>query len=213
MTDPAVKLEVRHIRLADSATLQPAKADEGDEGVFVALAEPPPVRTVLTVVDGETRRALEVTRVVEIGDRDERGERGFYARWVEGEAIERATKVGTEHLEDGTPQVQPVSQDNSAAINLSDSMAMPAPVVLHGDEDDSGDEEREDADGSAEEVPAQADDAASEEGADASAEAASTPEAEATPETEAAATPDESGEQKRGKRSRGGRRKRGKRGK
>lgn len=147
MTESAI-LEVRHVRLADEATLSPAPLAEGEDGVFVALAEPPPVRTVLSVVQGDQRRALEVARVVEVATRDEHGTRGFYGRWVEGDALERAAKVGTEHLEDGTPVVQPVSRDDNAPIVASDApvMAVPAPVMSVDDTGVISVDDREDAD-------------------------------------------------------------------
>ncbi|MEM7159383.1 MAG: hypothetical protein AAF799_41480 [Myxococcota bacterium] len=147
MTESAI-LEVRHVRLADEATLSPAPLAEGEEGVFVALAEPPPVRTVLSVVSGDQRRALEVAQVVEVTSRDEHGTRGFYGRWVGEEALERAAKVGTEHLEDGTPVVQPVSRDDNAVIVASDApvMAVPAPVMNVDDTGVISVGDREDAD-------------------------------------------------------------------
>jgi len=163
MTDAAA-LELRHVRLAEPVTLRPASlgpTPEGgvEEGVFVALDDSPPVRTVLAVVEGERRRALEVAWVVEVAERegDELGGppvRGFYGRWVGDEALERAAKVGTEHLEDGMPVVQPVVYDNSVMLDVSDTnMAMPAPViVLDGsdeddDEDDDGSEDGTDREG------------------------------------------------------------------
>jgi hypothetical protein len=148
MTDAAA-LELRHVRLAEPVTLRPASLgptpDGGvEEGVFVALDDSPPVRTVLAVVEGGRRRALEVAWVVEVTERDE--VKGFYGRWVADEALERAAKVGTEHLEDGTPVVQPVVHDNSAGLDMSDAaMAMPAPVVLLDGSDD--DDDGEDGDG------------------------------------------------------------------
>jgi hypothetical protein len=157
MTETAVILELRHVRLAEQAMLRPASlypasSDDaaGEEGVFVALDDPPPVRTVLAVVEGERRRALEVAWVVEVAEHDD-APRGFYGRWVGDEALERAVRVGTEHLEDGTPVVQPVVLDHSSFINVSDApvMAMPAPVMIVDDESgvvDDDDEDREEAD-------------------------------------------------------------------
>ncbi len=147
MTDPSADLEVRHVRLAERAVLQPTPLESGEEGVFVAHDEPPPVRTILTVVQDDRRRALEVVRVVEVTHGDEPHPRGLVGRWIDDEALVRAAKVGTEHLDDGTPVVQPVYPDNSRALPLSDahamSMPMPAPVVMI----DGDDEAREDADG------------------------------------------------------------------
>lgn len=144
MTDAAAILEVRHVRLAEQATLRPASLGDGEEGVFVALDDPPPVRTVLAVVEGDRRRALEVAWVVEVAERDEM--RGFYGRWLADEALGRAVKVGTEHLEDGTPVVQPVVYDHSSMIDVSDApvMAMPAPVMIVDDDTGAGDEDEDD---------------------------------------------------------------------
>lgn len=138
MTDSAAILELRHSRVAEHVTLSTAALSDDQEGVFVAIDEPPPVRTVLTVVQGDERRALQVVSVVEVAERDERGTHGFYGRWVDEDALERASKVGTEHLEDGTPVVQPVIRDNSVVMDVSDApaMAMPAPVLIL--EDDTG---------------------------------------------------------------------------
>lgn len=160
MTDAAA-LELRHVRLAEPVTLRPASlgpAPDGgvEEGVFVALDDSPPVRTVLAVVEGERRRALEVVWVVEVAERDDAKAalgaasddggapvvRGFYGRWVADEALERAARVGTEHLEDGTPVVQPVVYDNSVMLDVSDTnMAMPAPVIILDGSDDEDDED------------------------------------------------------------------------
>lgn len=183
MTESTAILEVRHVHVAEQVTLTPASLSDDQEGVFVALDDPPPVRTVMAVVEGDQRRALEVAWVVEVTERDERGTRGFYGRWVDDEALARAAKVGTEHLEDGTPVVQPVVSDDSVALDVSDApvMAMPAPVMVVDDDTgvlDVSDEGSEDADAVAasegetagdESVDAAADDAASE---DESAEAA-----------------------------------------
>ena len=159
MTDSAAILELRHSVLADAATVSPTPLSEEEEGVFVAIDDPPPVRTVLTVVQGQERRPLEVTSVVEVADRDERGTRGFYGRWVDADKLENAAKVGTEHLEDGTPVVQPVVPDHSVSMDVSDAPAlgMAAPVMII--EDDTGvvdvsDGDSEDADGEASEASA-----------------------------------------------------------
>ncbi len=146
MTEAAAILELRHVRLADHATMRPAAlgATEGVEGVFVAIDDPPPVRTVLAVVEGERRRALEVVWVVEVAEHGET--RGFYGRWVDDEVLERAANVGTEALEDGMPVVQPVVSENSAGIDVSDGMAMPAPVMIMDDDTGVIDEGEAEAD-------------------------------------------------------------------
>ncbi|MCH9680284.1 MAG: hypothetical protein K0V04_02530 [Deltaproteobacteria bacterium] len=144
MTDTSAILEVRHVHLAEQATIEPATLPSGEDGVFVALDEPPPVRTVLTVVNGDERRPLAVVAVVEVTHGDQPQRRGLYGQWVDDQALASANRVGTEHLEDGMPVVQPVMPDNSRALPLSDvpTMAMPAPVVMLDGDDDS----REDAD-------------------------------------------------------------------
>ena len=149
MTEAAA-LELRHVRLAEPVTLRPAPLEgSGEEGVFVALEDSPPVRTVLAVVEGGRRRALEVVWVVEVAGGDE--VKGFYGRWVADEALERAARVGTEHLEDGTPVVQPVVHDNSAVLDVSDtSMAMPAPVIVLDDDTGGVDTDEEDGEREAE---------------------------------------------------------------
>ncbi len=137
MTESVVSLELRHFVLAERAPLRPASVGEGEQGVFIALDEPPPVRTVLTVVDGDERRPLSVVRVVEVPDQDgENNTRGLVGRWIDAQALEAAQKVGAEHLEDGTPVVQPVIRDHSVAMDVSDApaMAMPAPVVVVDDD-------------------------------------------------------------------------------
>ena len=69
MTDSAAILELRHCRVAEQATLQPVTPSEGEAGVFIAVDDPPPVRTVLAVIEGSQRRALEVASVVEVAER------------------------------------------------------------------------------------------------------------------------------------------------
>jgi hypothetical protein len=62
------------------------------------LAKPPPVRSVLTVhsQDGELR-GFEVSCVVEKSQADERS--GCFGRWASDAQLERASTVGSEHLE------------------------------------------------------------------------------------------------------------------
>jgi hypothetical protein len=178
------------------------------------MDEPLPVRTVLAVIEGGTRRALEVTRVVEVAERDERGRRGIYGRWVGDDALARAMKVGTEHLEDGTPQVQPVSPDDSGSAALSDgtSMAMPAPVMISVDDTGVIDvNDREDADEGSDDAEESSE--ASEESSEASEESSEATEesGDATEESGERASTEESADQGDGRKSRGGRRKRGRR--
>jgi len=211
MTDPTASLEVRHVHLAEQVTLSPASLgegsgegpDEANEGVFVAFAEPPPVRTILTVVEGDSRRMLEVIRVVEVAERDERKVRGFYARFAEGQALEHASRVGTEHLEDGTPQVQPVIPDHSAALPISDAppMAVPAPVMITDDDTgviDVGDREYADELRTDREVPPEA----NEEPVAVVAEPASEQSSESAEQERPSGRKSRSGRKKRGRKKR-----------
>lgn len=136
-----VRLSYRRVPLAEP----PAVKTDAD-GVFVALSAPPPVRTVLRLehADG-TVQAIQVTRVVEVEGEGDRGQRGFYARHLEGDALAVSDRVGSEHL--SAPQspdrVGPGNDDQGTdEHDPSDAghvaMAMPAPVVV--DEDDEDDD-------------------------------------------------------------------------
>lgn len=124
-----VRVDLRHVRLAQSAALS-----EADGGVFVALDDPPPVRSVVVIHGDDGSHPLEVTRVVEVPESDPRGARGVYGRFVDDEALQRTDRVGTEHLADGASAGSPAIDDEGEAPDVS-SMAMPAPVV---DPDPSG---------------------------------------------------------------------------
>jgi hypothetical protein len=121
-----VRIKLRNVVLAEGAELT-----EQRDLVFVELADPPPVRTLLAVEDGSDEpAALEVARVVEVPDA-ERTRRGFYGRFVESSALERFARVGTEHLaagymegEEPEPASAPAADDESTV-----QMAVPAPVV------------------------------------------------------------------------------------
>ena len=130
------RVEYRNLSVAESAEVSEASADDGG-GVFVALDEPLPVRSVVRLVpsDGDAREVV-VTRVVEVGG--EGSARGLYARDASDEDRERAAKVGTEHLEGRASD----ADEGSAASDGSDgagnmSMAMPAPVVVDTEEDEA----------------------------------------------------------------------------
>jgi hypothetical protein len=158
MSDSAqrtVRVELRHVVLAEAAAL----TEQSGGRVFVALDEPPPVRSVLALVDasdGSTRRAIEVVRVVEVADGD--GSRGVHGRVVDADALARFAAVGTERLPGGTRE--PASTEPTPDPEKSDAdangsqLAMPAPVmVVENDsepidvsEGDGGDA-HEDADG------------------------------------------------------------------
>lgn len=136
-----VRLLYRDVPLAEPPAVQAAA-----DGVFVALSTPPPVRTVLRLVQGDgSVRAIEVTRVVEVDGSDDRGERGFYARFVEGDVLAASDRVGSEHLSapDSGPMAGEVDPESTDEADPSDAghvaMAMPAPVVVDDDDEDGAD--------------------------------------------------------------------------
>jgi hypothetical protein len=118
----SARLLLRHVTVSEA--VDPSQFGGGS--VFVASDDPPPVRTVLRLVDGDADpRAVEVTKVIEVPESNE-GVRGFYVQEVDAEKLELHGKVGTEHLESGeTPALQEASGMQFGA---------PAPVM---DPDDS----------------------------------------------------------------------------
>jgi len=152
----SVRVELRHVVLAEAAALTELKGGR----VFVALDEPPPVRSVLALVDGSTRNAIEVTRVVEVADAG--GVRGVHGRVVDADALARFAAVGTERLPGGTREpasTQPSLESEKSDAGASGSqLAMPAPVMVveadsepidvsDGDGGDASDEPDGDGDG------------------------------------------------------------------
>lgn len=134
---------VRHVTLVDGADL---KVHE-DRTVFVALDDPPPIRTVVQLWRGDEARAVVVQRVIETPAPDSDEARGFFGVPASEEAIAGATKVGTEHLEspsgdDPDGSGGQAGSDTSPDGNIN--MAMPAPVLVH-DQRDEGDEGSEDS--------------------------------------------------------------------
>lgn len=110
-----VRVEIRSHQLAAAAQIA-----EAEGGVFVPLAEPPPVRTVLRLTEeGKELQALEVTRVIEVEGSEGRTP-GVIGRYVGLDELARSEQVGTEQLEGG---VATVGEDGAA------TMAVPAPVV------------------------------------------------------------------------------------
>ena len=65
MSETAVRVELRQANLSDSAQL---REDEGT--AFLALDQPPPVRSLLRLTIGEEQKAFEVGRVVEVREHD-----------------------------------------------------------------------------------------------------------------------------------------------
>jgi hypothetical protein len=127
MSDAAsrVRVDIRHVQLAEAASCEPAS-----NGLFVAMDDPPPVRSILAVSDGDgAPRAFEVTAVVEVAP--EGGVRGFHGRFIESDALARFERVGTEHLSDGEPEGDATDGEHADAddAGLGTQMAMPAPVV------------------------------------------------------------------------------------
>lgn len=141
MPDTA-RVEFRHVTLAEAAAVRTGNG--ADDAVFIALDEPPPVRTVLRLVTDDAARDVVVTRVVEVPEADL--VRGCFARDADEAERTRGGEVGTEHL-----QVDPADEEGSAVLGGSDldadgnlSMAMPAPVLVDADDDDdNGDGEAE----------------------------------------------------------------------
>jgi hypothetical protein len=112
-----VRVDIRHHTLHSAAPLQESKDGE----VFIALDDPPPVRTILAIHDGnEGPHALEVTRVVETDTETSR--RGAYGRFRDADLLRGLEAVGTEHLAAGE---QPTPSDDGDHTGY----AMPAPVV------------------------------------------------------------------------------------
>ncbi len=112
-----VRVDIRHHTLATAAPLEAS----ADGEVFVALDDPPPVRTILAIHDGdEGPHALEVTRVVETDADGAR--RGAYGRFRDADLLRGLDVVGTEHLDAGPA----VASEDTAHTGY---LAVPAPVV------------------------------------------------------------------------------------
>jgi hypothetical protein len=137
-----VSVHYRHIELQPAATLRDADGGE----LFLELAEPPPVRTVLELREGATSKAFEVVAVVEV---EAPGTpRGCRVREIDGAAL-RDRKVGSERLADASagaatggaapPPTRVESSDDGE--NWSDDygahMAVPAPVIDPDGSDES----------------------------------------------------------------------------
>jgi hypothetical protein len=117
-----VRVDLRSISLSPSAQL----AELPDGSFFVALDEPPPVRTVLSVreEDGEAR-AFEVSHVLEIGEAGPTGARGCQGRFVEAERLEQQHGVGSEHLTPGEPHSSPDAAESDDALSAETKSAPP----------------------------------------------------------------------------------------
>jgi hypothetical protein len=137
MSDTArkVRIDIRGVQLAEAAP-----CEDTDSGVFVTLDDPPPVRSILAVFDGdESPRAFEVTAVVEVPP--EGGERGVLGRFLESDALARYERVGTEHLSEGEPESEQREDGDEDEAGDEDGsgiqMAMPAPVMVDSDESEA----------------------------------------------------------------------------
>lgn len=146
----------RHVTLADGCEL----TVHPDRSVFIAMDEPPPIRTVVQLWRGDEARAVIVDRVIEVPDAEAGTERGFFGIPADEDAIAGATKVGTEHLEgpsgdesDGNDASARSDGNGEANIN----MAMPAPVVVHDDGEEADDAPDGDGSDDAPAVQAQTD--------------------------------------------------------
>jgi hypothetical protein len=140
-----VSVHYRHVELQSGAKLQ--ETDDG--GLFLELAEPPPVRTVLELRDlsGDSRgRAYEITAVVEVESAGVT--RGCRLRRIDDAALQ-SRPVGSERLADasggpssptGAMPAAKSSRSEDGEERWSDEygahMAVPAPVV----DPDGGDE-------------------------------------------------------------------------
>jgi len=117
-----VRVDLRSISLSASAQL----AELPDGSFFIALDEPPPVRTVLSVreEDGEAR-AFEVGHVIEIGEASPTGATGCQGRFVAAERLERQRGVGSEHHVPGEPHHRPDDDGSDDEVGAETRTAPP----------------------------------------------------------------------------------------
>ncbi len=119
MSSPrTARIDIRSHRLAEAAEIQDTEA-----GRFFVLPEPPPVRSILAVREGDELEAFEVTRVVEVESQGQA--RGAFARIIDMSELDKSiAEVGTEHL-------SALAENDLDTQGGSDQpqMAVPAPVV------------------------------------------------------------------------------------
>ena len=109
MSETLVRVDLRQATLSENARIS-----EAGELMFLALENPPPVRCLLRITEGEEEaKVFEVARVIEVVD-DIEPARGCYGRYVDLERLEEQTKVGSEHLE----------------VGISGGGGVPAPVLI-----------------------------------------------------------------------------------
>ena len=178
-SDTQVRVDLRSISLSASAQL----AELPDGSFFVALDEPPPVRTVLSVreEDGEAR-AFEVCRVIEIGEAGPTGARGCQGRFVEAERLEQQHGVGSEHLTPGEPHSSPGAAGSDDGVSAGTESTPPELQVPY-----DATSTAEAVETPREEPPVEAQEAPSDPAS--TAEAAQAPPEEPPAETDAATTP------------------------
>lgn len=159
------RVALRHTTLLESAPLQ----DLGDERYFIATAAPPPTSSILTLHEGDEQQYFLVDKVFEVESDDQK--RGVVGKLTDAQAHEEASMLGTEHLEDG-----------EAPDEVAPAMAVPAPVVADGEDEDADEAERQRLEG----------DGSSEENSD---DEASSGDEESSDDEEASADSDESDEE------------------
>jgi len=138
-----VSVHYRHVELQSGVELR--ETDDG--GLFLALAEPPPVRTVLELRDARGGSAYEITAVIEVESAGV--SRGCRVRRIDDAALQ-SRPVGSERLADASggpssgtgamPAARPRSDDGEErwSDDYGAQMAVPAPVVDPDASDDTG---------------------------------------------------------------------------
>ncbi|PRQ04475.1 hypothetical protein ENSA5_07060 [Enhygromyxa salina] len=143
MSETAVRVDLRQATLSESAQLR-----EADDSVFLSLDQPPPVRSLLRISDGDRQRAFEVGRVIEVvGDGEP--ERGCYGAFVELERLEDQVKVGSEHLQpgiSGSGVPSPVVIMSTAEMMLGEAGSDEDEAAAAADEAESSSDEGESSD-------------------------------------------------------------------
>jgi hypothetical protein len=118
--ESTARVDLRHHTLADGAEFVAGDGPNGAQG-FIAVAEPPPVGSVVHLYPGP--RALAITEVAESVDGD-RGT-GIYVRDATAEDEERHERIGTERM--GPSDVDPSSGDGESD-NVLPQEAAPADI-------------------------------------------------------------------------------------
>lgn len=139
MSETVVRVDLRQATLSENARLR-----EAGERLFLALENPPPVRSLLKLIAGGEPKAFEVARVIEVVDETEPA-RGCYGRYVELDRLGEQARVGSEHLEPGIRSgggvPAPVVIMNSGELLLGEAGEESERFAAAGDE--ASDSERE----------------------------------------------------------------------